>query len=333
MTRLGSLLAVLALCIGCSGGKTGKAVAAAPAPVTPAVVDYSGTYNATFVSSPRYSLTLTQTGETLSGTLRGGTITAQLSGTLIGSQGTLTATSPVPLDFTLTFSETSGVRSFTGTYTAGAPVNGNGTITGTTAAFPTFDLASQAVPRFLSTDYTDLSKIEFLTYLRSSAGHDYVDDFETCRSMKHYYETQTPGSQIPIYAPLTGSIVGLTSESGGGGGHQVALRDPDHPAFTVIIFHVNLNKTYQLGELVTAGQNLGTVGGDIAVGVNTPQGYRLISYFEVLEDAVFTTYQARGVTTRGLLTLSAAQRDADPLTCSGETFTSVGTLPIRFQLQ
>lgn len=332
MKRLGLALAALAICAGCSGSKTGKAVAPA-APATPAAVDYSGTYNTTFISSPRYTLTLVQSGETLSGTLQGGAITAQLSGTLTGSQGTLTATSPVALNFSLTFQEAGGVRSFSGTYTAGAPVNGNGTVSGTTAPFPTYDLASQAIPRFVSADYTDLSKIEYLTYLRSSAGHDYVDDFETCRSMKHYYETTTPGSTIPIYAPLSGTIVGLTSESGGGGGHQVALRDPDHPAFTVIIFHVNLNKTYQLGEAVTAGQNLGTVGGDIAVGVNTPQGYRLISYFEVLQDSVFTTYQARGVASRSALTLSAAQRDADPLTCSGETFTSVGTLPIRFQLQ
>jgi hypothetical protein len=65
---------------------------------------------------------------------------------------------------------------------------------------------------------------------------------------------------------------------------------------------------------------------DIAVGVNTPGGWKLVSYFDVLTDSLFQSYQAAGVSSRDSLIISKEARDADPLTCSGETFTGSGTL-------
>jgi len=51
-----------------------------------------------------------------------------------------------------------------------------------------------------------------------------------------------------------------------------------------------------------------------------------VSWFEVMTDAVFQRYAARGIASRESLIISRAERDAEPLTCSGETFTSFGTI-------
>jgi len=62
---------------------------------------------------------------------------------------------------------------------------------------------------------------------------------------------------------------------------------------------------------------------DISVIVNDPtrQG-RMVSYFEVITDAVFNQYYKRGVTTCNEMIISKAICDANPLTCSGDTFIS-----------
>jgi len=65
---------------------------------------------------------------------------------------------------------------------------------------------------------------------------------------------------------------------------------------------------------------------DIAVGVNTPNGWKLISYFDVMTDSVFQNYQARGLTSRNDVIISKEARDGDPLTCDGEEFTDGGNL-------
>jgi hypothetical protein len=52
----------------------------------------------------------------------------------------------------------------------------------------------------------------------------------------------------------------------------------------------------------------------------------------VVTDALFADYVARGVTVRSDLVLTKAARDADPLTCDGEAFTSTGVLPAFFLL-
>ncbi|TRZ90870.1 MAG: hypothetical protein D4R84_15485, partial [Rhodocyclaceae bacterium] len=49
------------------------------------------------------------------------------------------------------------------------------------------DLDGLGVPKFVATNYIDISKIFQLSKFRSSAGHDYSDDLEKCRSMKHYF--------------------------------------------------------------------------------------------------------------------------------------------------
>ncbi|HQG47230.1 MAG TPA: hypothetical protein PLG50_16345, partial [bacterium] len=48
----------------------------------------------------------------------------------------------------------------------------------------------------------------------------------------------------------------------------------------------------------------------------------LISYFEVMSDALFQRYQARGLIRRSDVIISREERDAAPLVCSGESFTA-----------
>lgn len=53
---------------------------------------------------------------------------------------------------------------------------------------------------------------------------------------------------------------------------------------------------------------------------NTP--ILMVSYFQVITDKVFSKYQSCGITARTDLIISKDLRDANPLTCNGETFTS-----------
>src|SRR5688572_19041243 len=50
-----------------------------------------------------------------------------------------------------------------------------------------WDVDTRGVPRLATADYIDLSKIRRVSFFRSSVGHDASDDFESCRSMKHYF--------------------------------------------------------------------------------------------------------------------------------------------------
>ena len=106
----------------------------------------------------------------------------------------------------------------------------------------------------------------------------------------------------------------------------------DYEAFHLIIFHINLNNPLNVGDIVTAGQELGKsqkifgTSTDLAVGVHTPNGYKLVSYFDVMTDLLFQDYQARGMGSRDEAIISKEERDADPLTCDGEEFVDSGNL-------
>ncbi len=192
----------------------------------------------------------------------------------------------------------------------------------TTAA--TYDLTLLGVPKFVNTNYIDLTRITQLTKFRSSAGHDYSDSFETCRSMKHYF--MHPDATSSIFAPVTGTVTNVFPEWAG---MQVQITSQAQPAFTFVIFHVVLQQPLAIGAQVQEGQVLGTHVGlqtfsDIAVRVDTPSGMRLVSYFSTLTDAAFAPFQARGIATREQMSFTREQRDAAPYLCTGDNFTSLG---------
>lgn len=199
------------------------------------------------------------------------------------------------------------------------------------AASDTWNLDSLGAPRFVATDYIDLSRIASVSRFRSGYGHDYSDGVEHCRSMKHYYvPTDWPqAGTIPIAAPVSGVVTRLIAEWAG---TQVQIQPLEYRPFTVILFHVNLVAGIAEGDTLAAGQSLGThigsqTASDVAVRVATPGGVRLISWFDVMSDGLFATYLARGATSRAQFLVSAAERDAAPLQCDSlGTFANPGSL-------
>jgi len=187
-----------------------------------------------------------------------------------------------------------------------------------------WDIDEQGIPQFVNDNFIEVNKISRISKFRSSAGHDYSDSYEQCRSMKHYFQ---PGvadwTTVKIYSPVSGTIKKLDNEWAG---TQIHIVSDEYPAFKFIIFHVNLSGNPEVGDKVTAGEQIGTHSSqetmsDIAVEVQTTFTKRtLISYFEVLTDYAFLPYSERGVSVRGDFIISKADRDAHPLRCNGETF-------------
>lgn len=200
-----------------------------------------------------------------------------------------------------------------------------------------YDVDQLGIPKFVGTEYIDLAAIHMISRFRSAEGHDYSDSFESCRSMKHYFWPyggdpgqihNPPWTSMSVYSPVSGTVSKVRDEWAG---KQIQIKSQEYPAFYFIIFHVNLGGPLDVGDSVTAGQPLGNHASDdtmsdIAVGVNTPGGWKLVSYFDVMTDTMFLAYQARGIGSRDEVIISKQARDADPLTCSGDTFTSTGSL-------
>jgi hypothetical protein len=194
-----------------------------------------------------------------------------------------------------------------------------------------WDIDKDGIPKFVKTNYIELAKIYRISKFRSSYGHDYSDAFEDCRSMKHYFEPRSDvdWTTVKIYSPVTGVITRVEEEWAG---TKIEIASDDYPAFRFTIFHISTLVERHIDEKVVAGEQLGTHIGsqtmsDISVIVNDPtkQG-RMISYFEVITNAVFNEYSNRGVSTRADMIITKTTRDADPLTCSGETFITTGSL-------
>ena len=195
-------------------------------------------------------------------------------------------------------------------------------------------------------DFTNVGAfIEDISYFRSSAGHDYSDSFESCRSMKHYFsprEEERKNNNVPVYSPFAGTIVQLNTEEGGGfvddgiTNQRTMIVSEDNTAVLAVIFHVDLQSAdLSVGSFVEAGQQLGHArmeshrgvvhDFDIAMHLNTTAGLRYVSYFDLLDDDVFSGYYGFGLY-RSDFIITESQRNADPLTCEGETFTSRGSL-------
>ena len=194
-----------------------------------------------------------------------------------------------------------------------------------------WDIDKSGIPKIVGTNYIELDKIYRISKFRSSFGHDYSDAFEHCRSMKHYFEPKSDldWSTIKIYSPITGTITRADEEWAG---TKLEIASDDYPAFRFSIFHINMSVPRNVGDKLMSGELLGTHIGtqtmsDISVIVNDPtkQG-RMVSYFEVIADSIFNKYSNRGVNTRETMIIPKTTRDANPLTCSGDTFTTTDTL-------
>jgi hypothetical protein len=194
-----------------------------------------------------------------------------------------------------------------------------------------FDVDTERMPLFVSSDYIDLSKIYRISRFRSGEGHDNSDDYESCRSMKHYYHPSVPDwSQVEVFSPVAGNIYAMNDDNEG---YMLTIQSDAYPAFFFTLYHIAPTNTLGPGDLVTAGQPLGTHYGnqttsDIEVGINTTNGWKLVSFFDVMLDGVFAAYTNRGVAARTNMIITQAERDADPLTCDeGGDFLTPGNIP------
>jgi hypothetical protein len=204
------------------------------------------------------------------------------------------------------------------------------------ATVPFYDVSKLGVPKFVNTVYIDLTQIDPATggplinqisRFRSSAGHDYSDSFETCRSMKHYFSA--PNSSTRLSAPVAGTVVRFDNS---GTESQIAIQADAQPAFWFTIFHLVFVKVFAVGEHVMEGQYLGThvsdqTSSDMAVLVNpnvttglsasaTQINGQLVSYFDTLTDSAFAAFRLRGISAPSSLIITQADRDAHPLSCT-----------------
>ncbi|MBQ77467.1 MAG: hypothetical protein CL692_02675 [Cellvibrionales bacterium] len=223
-------------------------------------------------------------------------------------------------------------------------------------------LLSKAVhPDLIQTNLTDLHYIEEISKFRSGAGHEFyydatfpfgaTDSSEPPSSMKHYLspfdqykDSNGTNDLIPIYAPFTGNISRVTNESCCGHiNKRVEIQSLDNSAYTLIIFHINLNETYPqiyndwpahlwsahlpddseyetvsviAGDLLGYADLRGVNDFDIAVLWEDGVDRYWVSYFELLATAVEDEYLRRSVAIDEL-TISQSARLAEPVTWWG----------------
>jgi hypothetical protein len=194
-----------------------------------------------------------------------------------------------------------------------------------------WDIDKDGIPVFVKTNYIELAKISRISKYRSSVGHDYSDASEQCRSLKHYFEPKASEdwATVKIYSPVKGTITRAEQEWAG---IKLEIESEEYPAFRFSIFHINTSKQYNVNDKVAEGELLGTHIGsqtysDISVIVNDPtkQG-RMVSFFDVMTDGLFKEFSDRGLSSRDNVKIPKAIRDANPLTCNGDTFTSTDIL-------
>lgn len=283
----------------------------------------------------RFQLDLVRSGSSVSFVLEGMGLRVEGTGTAQGQVTQLFAHLPEVGAFSATLVFTADQRSFAGSWTLdGQDQRFSGTLTGQRDPWPTFTSGSP-LPLLFPSDVVNPRLVARVSRFRSGEGHDYSDDFETCRSMKHYYlpRPDVDFADFPLFAPADGVVVGLEETwAPAWKGVDIAFSASRVAAFEVAIFHVRLVRPLRLGEHVSAGQWLGWsakregTATDVAVGVHTPEGFKLLSFFELIQPGVFAPYAARGVPNPSALIITREERDADPLSCQGQTFSNSGHL-------
>lgn len=184
-----------------------------------------------------------------------------------------------------------------------------------------------SIPQFVNNNYLDLNKIEKISKFRSGMGHDYSDDFESCRSMKHYFNPNVEDySLIEIFSPVDGIVVSMVESNG----IRINIKSSEYPEYQFIIFHIDLLPEIEIGDIVSEGELIGNHINNSTISDIAVQRYvlhegifktQLLSYFEVMTDEHFNgNYLGPEISSRSDLIISSTERDASPLHCEGEEF-------------
>jgi len=203
-------------------------------------------------------------------------------------------------------------------------------------------------PKFITSSFIDLSKIEEISKFRSGWGHNYSDEYEyPNRSMKHYYVPSTQyrdgngtDHDLKIFSPLSGTIIDIQKEShilsdGSFASYQIHISPDGYDMFSVRLFHVNYLGSLGIGSHVSAGEWLGyadmreshstDIGIDLAYFETPPypnpghpaefmdRGLKFISAFDVMTDSLFSIYQSGGIANRSDLMFTKEYRDTHPV--------------------
>jgi hypothetical protein len=299
--------------------------------------DYSGTYHVAIGPEPLYTMEIDHSDTSVTFTLTGSDVSLEGSGTVSGGTMLLAADLDEMGEFEAVVEFAQDGESFSGTWEIDGEGPTQGTITGSRTPWPEYDVDALGIPLLVEADCIPLDLIQRVSKFRSGEGHDYSDDFELCRSMKHYYTPKdgVAGPSISLFSPVAGTVIGTTEEWEGPEswtGTAVGIRPEANEAFYVVLYHVDLSQPLHVGDLVTAGQELGTAMEtseavtDVAVGLHTPYGHRLVSFFDVISIPIYARYVARGVRSRSDFIITEVERDAEPLTCVDEEFLDVGNL-------
>lgn len=199
------------------------------------------------------------------------------------------------------------------------------------------------IPKFVKNDFVDLEKISSISKFRSGAGHDFSNNGETCRSMKHYfapefteeaqdYMNENEGRPLPpdgetdidIFSPVDGVITAIDADDKEMSyGKQIYIKSSEYPKYTFRLFHIHAD-SLKKGDKVESGEKIGIISSgqmtDIAINYGSMRKGQFLSYFDVMTDELFENYVERGATDRSDFIISKEERDANPLECNGEWF-------------
>jgi hypothetical protein len=307
--------------------------------------DFTGTY---CLNMNNMEMEIVQKGDLVTFTVQND-ILQNGTGSVFGDTLVLTATVSGSEIFTSDLVFTKDRKNFSGPFKITNNSNEimlEGVLLGYKGECKKYDITANGIPKFVETDFTQLSKIEKISKFRSGFGHSFTDGKETCRSMKHYYDPYPKfrkNNSVEIYSPVNGTIISVANDGHGASigltNKEIQIRPDNQPAFIFVLYHCDLSSaSVAAGKKVSAGDLIGyarlyyddlsqyATSFDIAVWVSTPSGIQLISYFETMKDALFNDYISRGVTSRQDFIISREARDADPLQCNGETFLTTGNI-------
>jgi hypothetical protein len=176
-------------------------------------------------------------------------------------------------------------------------------------------------PKIITHNYIEPSDIKEISKFRSATGHDYADDFEECRSMKHYFKPNSNSPNPTIYAPVSGKIINIEKEGRENSGSQIGMAPKEFPNYSISIFHIVPKTGLEKGSRIYAGEVIGHHVGldnmsDIAVRYLEPgdQKSQLVSYFELLSDYPADEWLLHGIAPENM-GISKKDRDKYPLEC------------------